>query len=60
MTSLFTINCWQQPEFRDSARYSAHAVFQTIRTLTEKYNILDLPGGAAASRAYGSCHSQTG
>lgn len=54
----------QQPEFRDSARYSAHAVFQTIRTLTEKYNILltqcDVPGGAAASRAYGSCHSQTG
>ena len=46
----------QQAEFRDSARYSAHSVFQTIRTLTEQYNTLitqrDLPGGAAAYRAY--------
>lgn len=46
----------QQTEFRDSARYSAHSVLLTIRTLAEKYNILDLPGGAAAYRAYGSCH----
>ncbi|EPV3028419.1 TPA: cytoplasmic protein [Citrobacter freundii] len=50
----------QQAEFRDSARYSAHSVFQTIRTLAEQYNTLitqrDLPGGAAAYRAYGSCH----
>ena len=50
----------QQSEFRDSARYSAHSVFQTIRTLAEQYNTLitqrDLPGGAAAYRAYGSCH----
>ena len=50
----------QQAEFRDSARYSAHSVFQTIRTLAEQYNPLitqrDLPGGAAAYRAYGSCH----
>lgn len=44
----------QQTEFRNSARYSAHSVLQTIRTLAEKYNILDLPGGAAAYRAYGS------
>lgn len=51
----------QQAEFRDSARYSAHSVFQTIRTLAEQYNTLitqrDLPGGAAAYRAYGLCHS---
>ena len=50
----------QQSEFRDSARYSAHSVFQTIRTLAEQYNTLitqrDLPGGTAAYRAYGSCH----
>lgn len=50
----------QQAEFRDSARYSAHSVFQTIRTLAEQYNTLitqrDLPGGTAAYRAYGSCH----
>ena len=50
----------QQTEFQQSPRCSAHSVFQTIRTLTEKYNILDLPGGAAAYRAYGSCHSQAG
>ena len=50
----------QQTEFQQSPRYSAHSVFQTIRTLTEKYNILDLPGGAAAYRAYGLCHSQAG
>ncbi|HEM7945412.1 cytoplasmic protein [Citrobacter freundii] len=30
----------QQAEFRDSARYSAHSVFQTIRTLAEQYNTL--------------------
>ena len=46
----------QQAEFRDSARYSAHSVFQTIRTLADKYNALNLPGGAAAYPAYGSCH----
>ncbi|MBA7803520.1 cytoplasmic protein [Citrobacter freundii] len=50
----------QQTGLQQSARYSAHSVFQTIRTLTEQYNILntrrDLPGGAAAYRAYGSCH----
>ncbi|MDA8513697.1 cytoplasmic protein [Citrobacter sp. Igbk 14] len=50
----------QQTEFRDSARYSAHSVLQTIKMLTEQYNALitqrDLPGGAAAYRAYGSCH----
>ncbi len=50
----------QQTEFQQSARYSAHSVFQTIRTLAEQYNTLitqrDLPGGAAAYRAYGSCH----
>lgn len=46
----------QQAEFRDSARYSAHSVFQTIRTLADKYNALNLPGGATAYRAYGSCH----
>lgn len=50
----------QQSEFLDSARYSAHSVFQTIRTLAEQYNTLitqrDLPGGTAAYRAYGSCH----
>lgn len=50
----------QQTEFQQSTRYSAHSVFQTIRTLTEQYNTLitqrDLPGGAAAYRAYGSCH----
>lgn len=50
----------QQAEFRDSARYSAHSVFQTIRTLAEQYNTLitqrDLPGDAAAYPAYGSCH----
>ncbi|MBJ8402264.1 MULTISPECIES: cytoplasmic protein [Citrobacter] len=50
----------QQTEFQQSTRYSAHSVFQTIRTLTEKYNILDLPGGAAAYRAYGLCHRQAG
>lgn len=50
----------QQTEFQQSPRYSAHSVFQTIRTLTEKYNILDLPGGAAAYRAYGLCHRQAG
>jgi hypothetical protein len=56
----FLVWLHQQAEFRDSARYSAHSVFQTIRTLTEQYNTLitlrDLPGGAAAYRAYGSCH----
>lgn len=50
----------QQPEFRDSNRCAAHSVFQVMRLLAEKYNILiaqrDLPGGAAAYRAYGSCH----
>ena len=56
----FLVWLQQQAEFRDSARYSAHSVFQTIRTLAEQYNTLitqrDLPGGAAAYRAYGSCH----
>lgn len=50
----------QQTEFQQSPRYSAHSVFQVIRSLTEQYNTLitqrDLPGGAAAYRAYGSCH----
>ena len=50
----------QQTEFQQSTRYSAHSVFQTIRTLTEQYNTLitqrDLPGGATAYRAYASCH----
>ncbi|EPN4503466.1 cytoplasmic protein [Citrobacter freundii] len=57
----FLVWLQQQAEFRDSARYSAHSVFQTIRTLAEQYNTLitqrDLPGGAAAYRAYGLCHS---
>ncbi|RNL66934.1 cytoplasmic protein [Citrobacter sp. MH181794] len=48
----------QQTEFQQSPRYSAHSVFQTIRTLVDQYNALitqrDLPGGAAAYRAYGS------
>lgn len=52
----FLVWLQQQAEFRDSARYSAHSVFQTIRTLAEQYNTLitqrDLPGGAAAYRAY--------
>lgn len=52
----FLVWLQQQAEFRDSARYSAHSVFQTIRTLADKYNALNLPGGAAAYRAYGSCH----
>ena len=56
----FLVWLQQQAEFRDSARYSAHSVFQTIRTLAEQYNALitqrDLPGGAAAYRAHGSCH----
>ncbi|HEE0121082.1 TPA: cytoplasmic protein [Citrobacter gillenii] len=50
----------QQTALQQSACYSAHSVFQAIRALTEKYNILitqrDLPGSAAAYRAYGSCH----
>ncbi|MEH3246081.1 cytoplasmic protein [Citrobacter freundii] len=53
----FLVWLQQQAEFRDSARYSAHSVFQTIRTLADKYNALNLPGGAAAYRAYGLCHS---
>lgn len=52
----FLVWLQQQAEFRDSARYSAHSVFQTIRTLADKYNALNLPGGATAYRAYGSCH----
>lgn len=36
----FTTWLQQQTEFRDSARYSAHSVFQTIRTLADKYNAL--------------------
>lgn len=36
----FTAWLQQQTEFRDSARYSAHSVFQTIRTLADKYNAL--------------------
>ncbi|RDU18501.1 cytoplasmic protein [Citrobacter freundii] len=52
----FLVWLQQQAEFLDSARYSAHSVFQTIRTLADKYNALNLPGGATAYRAYGSCH----